>query len=159
MGETEVKMAAYQHAMVAQMQQDLSERAVKQLQAVAQFESGMGSAMQELLVREAAASFREEYPNNEGMQQKAFMAAVKSLSGEQLGADEDPVAAHFENALRSLDGVDLMTAEGNPTGTLAERVSFAQQAKEVEFQQTFMVTAEEAAEVKSLALEAESGDG
>merc|ERR1712176_664285 len=84
-GETEAKMASYQHAMVAQMKHDLSERALKQLQAVAQFESGMGSAMQELVVREAAASFREEYPKSEKMQGKAFAAAVKSLSGAQLG--------------------------------------------------------------------------
>merc|ERR1712226_1745007 len=147
------------HAMVAQMKQDLSERALRQLQAVAQFEAGMGSAMQELVVREAAASFREEYPKDKGMQDKAFAAAVKSLSGAQLGAGEDPVAAHFEKALKSLDGVDLMTSAGNPNGTLAERVAFAQQSKEKEFQQSFMVTAEEVTEVKSLAAEAQSGDG
>merc|ERR1712176_684994 len=157
-GETEAKMASYQHAIVSQMKQDLSERALKQLQAVAQFESGMGSAMQELVVREAAASFREEYPKNEQMQGKAFAAAVKSLSGAQLGAGEDPVAAHFTNALQSLEGVDLMTAPGNPNGTLAERVAFAQQSKEKEFQQSFMVTPEEAAEVKSIASKAASGD-
>merc|ERR1712176_1525158 len=71
-GETETKLASYQYAMVSQMKHDLSERVLKQLQAVAQFESGMGSAMQEFVVREAAASFREEYPKNADMQAKAF---------------------------------------------------------------------------------------
>merc|ERR1712039_738500 len=92
-------------------------------------------------------------------QDKAFSAAIKSLGGAQLGAGEDPVAAHFEKALKSLDGVDLMTAKGNAKGTLAERVAFAQQAKEREFQQSFMVTADEAVEVKKLAAGAKSGDG
>merc|ERR1712151_445257 len=157
-GETEAKMASYQHALVAQMKGDLSERALKQLQSVAQFESGMGSAMQELVVREAAASFREVYPKDEAMQGRAFAAAVRSLSGGQVGAAEDPVASHFASALKSLEGVDLMTAKGNPNGTLAERVAFAQQAKEKEFQQSFMVTPEEAAEVKAIGSKAKSGD-
>merc|ERR1712085_70738 len=49
--------------------------------------------------------------------------------------------------------------QGNAKGNLAERVAFAQQAKDVEFQQTFMVTAAEAAEVQALASKAKSGDG
>merc|ERR1712046_129281 len=157
--DTEVKMAAYQNAMVAQMKQDVSERALKQLQSVAQFEAGMGSAMQELVVQGAADSFREQYPNSSAMQDQAFSAAVKSLSGAELGAGEDPVAAHFAKALKSLEGVDLMTSTGNPSGTLAERVAYAQQAKEKDFQNSFMVTAAEAAEVKSLAQAAKTDNG
>merc|ERR1711935_242242 len=44
-------------------------------------------------------------------------------------------------------------------GNLAERVSFAQQAKDEEFQQSFMVTAAEAAEVKSLASKVQTANG
>merc|ERR1712242_8798 len=69
---------------------DLSERALKQLQAIAAFEAGMGAAMQELVVREAAASFKDAFPGNATMQDAAFAAAVKSLSGQQLGVSEDP---------------------------------------------------------------------
>merc|ERR1712228_749843 len=148
----------YKQAMVVKMKADLSERALKQLQAVSIFEAGMGSAMQELVVREAASSFREAYPNSQAMQTKALAAAVKNLSGQPLAAGEDPVAAHFDAALKSLAGVDLMTAKGDPKGSLAERVAFAQQAKEKEFQQTFMVTAAEAAEVKSIAAKAGGAD-
>eukprot|EP00928_Gymnodinium_smaydae_P050734 TRINITY_DN342_c0_g1_i2.p1 TRINITY_DN342_c0_g1~~TRINITY_DN342_c0_g1_i2.p1 ORF type:complete len:526 (+),score=164.06 TRINITY_DN342_c0_g1_i2:45-1580(+) len=150
-GDTEDKMGAYKHALVAKMKEDLSERALKQLQAIATFEAGMGSAMQELLVKEAAESFKEQYPKNKDMQAKAFSAAVKGLSGQQLAAGDDPVAAHFGTALASLKGVDLATAKGDPKGSLAERIAFAQQAKEREFQESFMVTASEAAEVKKLA--------
>merc|ERR1712203_965442 len=88
------------------------------------------------------------------MQDSAFSAAVKSLAGESLTANDNPVAKHFNDAFGSLQGVDLLTVKGNATGTLAERVAFAQQAKEKEFQQTFMVTADEAAEVKKIAAEA-----
>merc|ERR1711972_518745 len=116
-----------------------------------------GSAMQELVVREAAASFREQFPSDTQMQGKAFSAAVKSLSGEQVATGEDPVAAHFASAFQSLSGVDLMTTKGNSKGTLAERVAFAQQAKDLEFQQTFMVSAAEAAEIKSIAAQVKSG--
>merc|ERR1711988_1031803 len=99
--------------------------------------------MQELVVREAASSFKEVYPGNLALQTKALAAAVKSLSGQPLAAGDDPVAAHFEDAFKSLAGVDLMTAKGDPKGSLAERIAFAQQAKELEFQQSFMVTPEE----------------
>merc|ERR1712232_115875 len=114
--------------------------------------------MGELVVLEAAASFKDKFPGDKAMQDRAFAAAVKSLSGEQLAAGDDPVAAHFEDAFKSLQGVDLMTSKGDAKGTLAERVAFAQQAKEAEFQQTFMVTAAEAAEVKAIVSKAKSGD-
>jgi len=119
----------------------------------------MGAAMQELVVREAAASFRDAFPTNAGMQDKAFAAAVKSLGGGQLSADEDPVAAHFNAAFSSLQGVDLSAVKGDAKGSLAERVAFAQQAKDLEFQQSFMVTGAEAAEVRKLAGAAKAGDG
>merc|ERR1712083_214550 len=60
-------------------------------------------------------------------------------------AGEDPVSKHGDDAFKGL-------AAGK--GTLAERVNAAQKAKDAEFQQTFMVTAQEAAEVKSLAAKA-----
>jgi hypothetical protein len=156
--EAEVKVAKYRQAVVSQMKAEMSERALKQLQAISTFEAGMGSAMQELVVREAAASFRDGFPADQGVQQKAFAAAVKSLSGQQLAAGEDPVAAHFDAAFSSLQGVDLAKVQGNPKGTLAERVAFAQQSKDQEFQQTFMVTAAEAAEVQKIAGQAKVGD-
>jgi len=156
-GEAESKIAAYRGALVQKMKDDISERAAKQLQAIASFESAMGSAMQELVVREAASSFREKFPTDEVMQREAFAAAVKSLAGEGVSASEDPVAKHFNDSFATLQGADLMSVEGNPTGTLAERVAFAQQAKEMEFQQSFMVTAAEAGEVKKIASEAMSG--
>merc|ERR1712151_36514 len=79
------------------------------------------------------------------------------MGGAALEASDDPVAAHFEGAFKTLQGVDVMTMKGDAKGSLAERVAFAQQAKEAEFRQTFMVSAEEAAEVRSLASKAKSG--
>jgi len=156
--ETEAKISDYRKALVLKMKDDLTERATKQLQAIATFEAGMGSAMQDLVVREAASSFKEKLPGSKEIQDKAFKAAVKSLSGAQLSPGEDPVSAHFEAAFQSLQGIDLAKTKGNASGSLAERVAFAQQAKETEFQQTFMVSAAEAAEVKGLAAKAKSGD-
>merc|ERR1719189_942125 len=89
--DTEAKVASYRQAVAAQMKADMSERALKQLQAIASFEAGMGSAMQELVVREAAASFRDAFPTDSTLQDRAFMAAIKSLSGQQLSTGEDPV--------------------------------------------------------------------
>merc|ERR1712151_965620 len=148
--ETEAKMGEYKQAMVVKMKADLSERALKQLQSIAIFEAGMGSAMQELVVREAASSFREQFPTSKPMQEKAFAAAVKSLSGAALETGDDPVSQHFDDAFKSLGGVDLAKTKGNASGTLAERVAAAQQAKDAEFRQTFMVTSAEASEVKSI---------
>merc|ERR1719492_755646 len=81
--DTEAKVADYRQAVAAKMKADMSERALKQLQAIAAFEASMGSAMQELVVREAAASFRDSFPGNTAMQDQAFTAAVKSLAGVQ----------------------------------------------------------------------------
>merc|ERR1711979_21231 len=108
------------------------------------------------IVREAGASFKEKFPTDSAMQEAAFQSALSSLSGGSPGSD--PVSAHFEDAFASLAGVDLMTAEGDAAGTLAQRVAFAQQAKEAEFKQTFMVTPDEAAEVRAVVSEAKSGD-
>mmetsp|Transcript_41793 Transcript_41793/g.119529 ORF Transcript_41793/g.119529 Transcript_41793/m.119529 type:complete len:526 (+) Transcript_41793:85-1662(+) len=157
--DTESKISTYRAALAQKMQQDLSERALKQLQAIYTFEAGMGSAMQELVVVEAAASFKEKFPKEKALQDKAFTSAVKSLSGASITAADCPVASHFESAFKSLQGVDLATIKGNAKGTLPERVAFSQQAKETEFKQTFMVTGAEAAEVKSLASQAKSGEG
>lgn len=158
--ETEAKIGDYRKALVVKMKDDLTDRATKQLTSIAAFEASMGSAMQELVVKEAAASFKEKLAGGSTeIQGKAFAAAVKSLSGAQLKTGDDPVAAHFEDAFKSLQGVDLAKIKGNPAGTLPERVAAAQQAKEKEFQESFMVSAKEAAEVKSLAAKAKSGDG
>merc|ERR1719171_575809 len=130
------------------MKADLTERATKQLQAVSNFEASMGSAMQELMVRETAAGFREKFPTDAGMQDKAFLAAIKGIGGQQLKLEDDPVALHFSTSLASVSGADMMKTKGDPKGSLAERIAYAQQMKDLEFQQTFMVTPAEAGEVK-----------
>jgi len=151
-GETEAKIGDYKAALVKKMKEDLNLAAMKQLQGIAGFEASMGSSLQELIVRESAASFREKFPTDSAMQKAALASAVASIGGGDAGAD--PVSKHFEDAFSSLAGVDLMKAKGDAAGTLAERVAFAQQAKEAEFKQTFMVTAAEAAEVKKVVKEA-----
>lgn len=153
--ETESKVASYKTALVMKMKEDLTAAATKQLQAISSFEAGMSTALQSLVVTEAASSFKEVFPTDAGMQSKAFSAAVKNLAGETVSASEDPVASYFEDAFASLAGADLSTVSGDPKGTLAERVAYAQQAKEAEFKSTFMVTPAEAAEVKALVGEAE----
>jgi hypothetical protein len=155
-GETEAKIGDYKKALVLKMKEDLSAAALKQLQGVAGFEASMGSALQDLIVKEAAASFKDKFPGDSAMQKAAFDSAVTRLGGGKAGAD--PVSQHFEDAFSSLAGVDLMKAKGDPAGTMAERVAFAQQAKEAEFKQTFMVTAQEVAEVKKVVSQAKKGD-
>jgi hypothetical protein len=156
-GEAEAKIGDYKKALVLKMKEDLTLAATRQLQAVAGFEASMGSALQELIVREAAASFKDKFPSDSAMQDAAFQSALSSLSGDG-SSGSDPVSAHFEDAFASLAGVDLMTISGDASGTLAERVAFAQQAKEAEFKQTFMVTPEEAAAVREVAGEAKVGE-
>lgn len=146
--ETEAKIADYKKAVVVNMREDMSQRVLKQLQAVAQFEAGMGSAMQELVVREAAASFKETFPKDAGLEAKAFSAALKSLSGASVSPAEDPVASHFTTAFASL--AEAGSASPDASGTLAQRVAHAQSMKETEFKQTFMVTADEVKEIKSI---------
>lgn len=144
--ETEGKIADYKEAVVKKMKEELTERAQKQLQSVASFEASMGSALQELVVREAAASFRDAFPNDSGMQSAAFDSAVNALRGDS-SSGQDPVSKHFTDAFAGL-------ADGH--GALAERVQAAQVQKEGEFQQSFMVTK---AEVEKVAALAQAGGG
>jgi len=150
--ETEAQIAGYKSAVVLKMKEDLTSAAAAQLRAVAGFEASMGAELQNLIVSEAAASFKAKFPSDAKMQTAAFASALSSLAGE--GSKADPVGAHFEDAFASLAGVDLMASKGDAAGTLAERVAFAQQAKEGEFKQTFMVSAAEVAEVKAVVKEA-----
>lgn len=150
--EAEVKIAGYKKAVVQQLREDMTERAQKQLQAIAHFEGSMGSALQQLVVKEAAASFKEKFPVDAGMQAQSFACAVKSLSGETITTADDPVSSHFTNAFASL--ADAAGAKPDAKGSLAERVAHAQTMKETEFKQTFMVTPQEVSEVKKLAAEA-----
>jgi len=143
--EAESKISEYKQAVVMKMKEDLTERAQKQLQQIASFEASMGAALQDLVVKEAAASFRESFPNDSGMQSAAFDSAVSSLGGDGAGAD--PVAKHFTEAFAGL-------AAGH--GALAERVQAAQLQKEGEFQQSFMVSK---AEVEAVSALAQQGGG
>merc|ERR1712060_619041 len=124
--DTEAKIAAYRNSLALKTKEDLAERALKQLQAIAGFEAGMGAAMQELVVREAAASFKDKFTTDEALQAMALTSAVKSLAGAEVTVADCPVASHFADAFDSLQGVDLATVDGNSKGTLAERVAFAQ---------------------------------
>eukprot|EP00403_Amphidinium_massartii_P027373 CAMPEP_0178400208 /NCGR_PEP_ID=MMETSP0689_2-20121128/15672_1 /TAXON_ID=160604 /ORGANISM="Amphidinium massartii, Strain CS-259" /LENGTH=519 /DNA_ID=CAMNT_0020020999 /DNA_START=87 /DNA_END=1646 /DNA_ORIENTATION=+ len=149
--EMEAKIAEYKKGLILKMKEELSERAMKQLTAIASFEAGMSSALQELVVKEAAASFKDKFPTDKAMKASAFTSALKTLSGDAAGAAEDPVSKHFMDAFASLQNVDLMSTKGDPKGSLAERVAYAQQLKEKEFQTSFMVTAKEASDVKAIA--------
>jgi len=146
--ETEGKISEYKQAVVMKMKEELTERAQKQLGSIASFEAGMGSALQELVVREAASSFRDAFPNDTGMQSAAFDSAVNVLRGDASSA-QDPVSKHFNEAFAGL-------AAGH--GALAERVQAAQVQKEGEFQQSFMVTKAEAEAVAALAQQGGGAD-
>jgi hypothetical protein len=155
--ETEAKMAAYRKGIVEQMKEQLSERASKQLQAIASFEASSAGALQELVVVEANKAFKADFPNNKALQDKALSSAVTLLGGGEVASGDDPVLAHFSKAIGQLEGVDLATAKADASGSIVERVAAAQQAKEKEFKETFMVTKAEAAEVKGLASKAKAG--
>jgi len=155
--ETEAKMAEYRKGIVEQMKEQLSERASKQLQAIAAFEASSAGALQALVVTESAKAFKDAFPKEKAMQDKALSSAVTLIGGGEVAAGDDPVLSHFAKAIGALEGVDLATAKADPAGSIVERVAAAQQAKELEFKETFMVTKAEAAEIKTLAGKAKSG--
>ncbi len=115
------------------------------------FEASTGAALQELVVREAVSSFREAFPQSDAMQADALASTLASLPGRSpadstrmpmvdkmfghSSAIDDPVLAHFSSQLNSLEGVDLAQLTPNENGSLPERVAFANQQKEKEFQE------------------------
>jgi hypothetical protein len=147
--ETEQKIADYKKSLLLQMKNVLNERAQKQLQNIASFENNMGSALQHLVVKEAASSFKEKFPSSVEMQDQAFASAIDNLGGKATSS-VDPVAKHFESSFQNLASANLTSLKGNATGTLPERVAFAQQLKEQEFQEAFMVSKTEVDQIKTM---------
>lgn len=152
-------MAGYSKALVLQQKIELTERVQKQLQSIAQFEANMAASLQEVLVSETVRSFKDKFPQDAKMKDAAFSAAVSGLEGKKDAGSVDPVNAHFAAAVQELAGVDLLAAKADPKGSVLERVAFAQQGKERDFKANFMVTADEAAQVKTLTAPVKKGAG
>jgi len=154
--ETQASMAAYRSALLQTMQTEMTSRVQAQLTAVARFEQQMNSQLQETIVRETAQAFKDAFPADTKMQADVIDSACKAISSGSAGPD--PLKAFFTKAFDDVSKADLTTVKGNPKGTIVERVAAVQQAKEAAFQSSFMVSAEEAAEVKKLGSKALSGD-
>jgi len=154
--ETQASMAAYRAALLQTMQSDMTSRVQAQLTSVARFEQQMNSQLQETIVRETAAAFKDAFPVDTKMQADVIDSACKTITSGTGGPD--PLKAFFTKAFDDVSKADLATVKGNPKGTIVERVAAVQQAKEASFQSSFMVSAEEAAEVKKLGSKALSGD-
>eukprot|EP00397_Hematodinium_sp_SG-2012_P020839 GEMP01021496.1.p1 GENE.GEMP01021496.1~~GEMP01021496.1.p1 ORF type:complete len:503 (+),score=132.45 GEMP01021496.1:33-1541(+) len=155
-GDLQTKLTSYRLAIVEQHKAELARRANKQLQNIAVFENQMNHQLQEMVVRETASAFKANSaaPGT----QKAFMdAALIAVAGGKM--EKDPITLQFNAAMEELQHIDLMTAPANPEGTIVERVAYAQQNKEKEFRNSFMVTQAEANEVRSLAQNAKTSDG
>lgn len=150
--ETQEKLTTYRSALVLEQQRELSERVNRQLQSIAQFEASVAASLQALLVQEAASKYRDLIKSDSKAQNTAFEFAVTSLGGKAPSAD--PLTAHFTAALKALETVDIGTAKPDPNGSIVERVAAAYQKKEADFKASFMVSPEEAAEVKQLAAKA-----
>merc|ERR1719424_1909967 len=71
-GEAETQIGAYKKAVVLKMKDDLTAAAAAQLRAVSGFEAAMGAELQNLIVSEAASSFKAKFPTDAGMQAAAL---------------------------------------------------------------------------------------
>jgi len=156
-GEVQGQMAEYRAALLTMMKAEMTDRAKAQLTSIARFEEQMNSQLQETLVKETAAALKAEFPKNTKMQAEVIESACKSIiDGKAAGSD--PVKAFFVKAFDEVSKADLSSVKGKADGNIVERVAAVQQAREGVFQSSFMVSAAEAAEVKSLGSKALSGD-
>jgi len=152
--ETQEKLTSYRQAILEQHKADVTARASKQLQTIAQYELQITSQLQEMVVRETANAFKSKA--DDPATQKAFLdSSIIALAGGKM--ENDPVTNEFLSAMNQLEGVDLMNTPANPNGTIVERVAASQQAREKEFQASFMVTSAEANAVRELAQKCVSG--
>jgi hypothetical protein len=105
----------------------------------------VNAKLQDSLVKEIAADFKNKFGSDKGMQGAAFESAVESLSGKPSA--NDPLVNHFTS---SLGGVDFSgKTKGKADGSVSERLAFLQETQEKEFVSSFYVTDAEAAEVKA----------
>jgi len=150
------KLTSYRKAIVEKHRLEIAQRAQKQLQNIAIFENQMSHQLQEMVVKETAAAFRSNA--QDAKTQEDFMnCALTALAGNPL--ENDPITQQFNEAMLQLQHIDLMTAPSSRDGSIVERVAYAMQGREKEFRSSFMVTAQEAQEVRSLAQKAQSGSG
>jgi len=155
-GEAQDTFAKYRAALLHTMQKDMSDRVQAQLTSIARFEQQMNAQLQETIVRETAQAFKDTFPGDSKMQADVIDNACKSIGKGEAGAD--PLKKFFTDSFDQVAKADLATTKGNPKGTIVERVAAVQQAREAAFQASFMVSAAEAAEVKSLGGKALTGD-
>ena len=109
------------------------------------FEATTRADLQELVVREAVASFRKACPLSDAMQPDALASTLASLPGRSpadstlmpmvdnmfghSSAIDVPVFAHFGSQLNYLEGVDLAQLTPNENGSLPQLVAFENQQK------------------------------
>merc|ERR1719199_1001271 len=92
-GELQSNMAEYRKAIAMNMKSEMSERVQAQLTSVARFEAQMNAQLQETIVKETVASFKDAFPKDAAMQTAAIDSACKAIAGSD--AASDPVKAHF----------------------------------------------------------------
>ncbi|PFH38649.1 hypothetical protein BESB_009910 [Besnoitia besnoiti] len=155
-GEVEDQIAAYKKALVSQMRRQLTERLVEKLNGIQQAEKLIQGSLQEVMVREIVASFRDTYGSRPQLQEEAMRSALQGLSGSDNVMD--PVGAHFKASLQELAKVNLSTTAANPAGSVVERVAAVFQKREKEFLDSFTVKASEAQEIRQLVGKCQKGN-
>jgi len=155
-GELQGDMAKYRKAIADTMKAQMTERVQAQLTSVARFEAQMNAQLQETIVKETVDSFKASFPKSKEMQASAIDSAIAAIAGKT--AATDPIKAHFNKAFADIAASGDKKVAAKADGSIVERVAFVQQAREKAFQAAFMVSADEAAEVKKLGQKAISGD-
>ena len=144
--ELQASLTEYRKGYAQHQEHLVTERILAQLEAVHRAESSMGSMLQETLVTEAVASFKDTFAKDEKLKQGALDAAIEALSGKKPASD--PVLKFFGDAVKQAEVGSK--AKPNKNGSIAERLAFALQQSESDFQRAFMVSQAEANEIKQI---------
>ncbi|PHJ20023.1 bt1 folate biopterin transporter family related [Cystoisospora suis] len=155
--EVEEQMSQYRVALISQMRRKVIDRLVEKLNAIQQAEKVIQGSLQEVMVHEIVASFKDNYSARSQLEDEALRSAINGLAGTDTVMD--PVGAHFKASLQELAKVDLASVSANPSGTVVERVAAVFQQREKEFLDSFTVKASEAQEVQNLVRKCKSASG
>lgn len=85
-GEVEDQMWHYRVALISQMRRRVTDRLTEKLNAIQQAEKLIQGSLQEVMVHEIVASFKDSYSSGSQLEEEALKSAIHGLAGTDTAA-------------------------------------------------------------------------
>ncbi|GIX61776.1 uncharacterized protein BcabD6B2_12110 [Babesia caballi] len=147
--EVSQRMREYRGALLRHMKSESARLMNERLQSMLLQEAAISRSVQQTMVDELMAVFRETFVKSSKLQDAAISSAISEIAGEP--SKRDPVFTFFNDGLAAF--------QSEKSNEVVKRCKAAFKAREQEFLDAFSVGEAEAAEVNALARQCQDGSG